>query len=267
MWRAHSCARHNTPTSFLKQTFAAYDQQNLADYPLTSASSIGEDKAKMGTTAALIREQIQSTLGAGVEAAFVTGKKAAGEILPSVVGEIPRGALTEIAGSASSGRTSLLHSLLAASSAGQEFCVLLDAEDRFDPESAAAAGVRLSQVLWVRCGGNVEHALKAADMLAQAGGFGLVVIDLGDISGKVLRRIPLAAWFRLRHAVENTSTALVVAAQQIHTHSCASLKIELSRNRALWRGQLPGCLLDGFETTAKCVRNHREQERRFTISR
>ena len=185
-----------------------------------------------------------------------------GDTLPSMVGEIPRGALTEISGSASSGRTSLLYSLLAAASSGQEFCALLDTDNTFDPESAAAAGVRLSQILWVRCGGNAEHALKAADMLAQAGGFGLVAIDLGDTPAKLVRRIPLAAWFRLRHAVENTRTALVVVAQQIQARSCSALKIELSRRRTLWQR-----LLNGFEVAAQCMRNHRAQERPFTISR
>jgi recombination protein RecA len=234
---------------------------------LTSGSSIGEDKAKMATPAALLREEIQSTLGSRCEAAFLTEKKLAGETLPSVVGEIPRGALTEIAGPVTSGRTSLLYSLLAGVSNGQDFCALLDTQDAFDPESAAAAGVRLSQVLWVRCGGNVEHALKSADMLSQAGGFGLVAIDLGDVPAKVMRRIPLAAWFRLRQAVEDTRTALIVVEEQMYLHSCSALKIELSRSRALWRGRLPGCLLDGLEATAKCVRNHRAQERRFTVSR
>ena len=221
----------------------------------------------MTSPAALLREQVQSTLGSRCETAFLTSKKATGETFHSAVGEIPRGAVTEIAGTVSSGRTSLLYSLLATASSEQEFCTLLDAEDTFDPESATAAGVRLSQILWVRCGGNVEHALKAADMLAQAGGFGLVAIDLGDTPKKIVHRIPLAAWFRLRHAVENTKTALVVVAQQIHTHSCSALKIELSPSRPTWRGQSPGCLLDGLEAAAQCIRNHRVQERRFTISR
>jgi recombination protein RecA len=221
----------------------------------------------MTSPSALLREHIHSVLGSRYETAFLTEKKAAGETLSSVIGEIPRGAVTEIAGPVSSGRTSLLYSLLATASSEQEFCTLLDTEDTFDPESAAAAGVRLSQILWVRCGGNVEHALKAADMLAQAGGFGLVAIDLGDTPKKIVHRIPLAAWFRLRHAVENTKTALVVVAQQIHTHSCSALKIELSPSRPSWRGQSPGCLLDGLEAAAQCVRNHRVQERRFTISR
>ena len=228
---------------------------------------IGEDKANMTSPAALLREQIKSTLGFRCGTAFLTPAKVAGETLSSVVGEIPRGAITEIAGPVSSGRTSLLYSLLATASSEHEFCTLLDAEDSFDPVSAAAAGVRLSQILWVRCGGHVEHALKAADLLAQAGGFGLVAIDLGKTQKKIVDRIPLAAWFRLRQAVENTRTALVVVAEQIHIHSCSALEIELSPSRPLWRGQSPGCLLDGFEAAAQCVRNHRVQERRFTISR
>jgi recombination protein RecA len=215
----------------------------------------------------LLREQIRSTLGSRCEAAFLVENRPEEETLLSPVGEIPRGALTEISGSASSGRTSLLYSLLAAASCQGEFCTLLDIEDTFDPQSAAAAGVQLSQVLWIRCKGNVEQGLKAADMLAQCGGFGLVAIDLGDTPERVLHRIPLAAWFRLRHAVQNSRTALVVVAQQIHARSCSALKIELRRKRALWKGQLPGCLLDGIEVAAQCTRNHRVQEHSFMIWR
>jgi recombination protein RecA len=217
-------------------------------------------------SSAVLREQLESTLGSHWEAVLSTDHEPAGETLRSAAGELPRGALTEILGPVSSGRTSLLYSLLATACSNRECCTLIDAGDAFDPASAARAGVRLSQVLWVRCGGNVEHALKAADLLTQAGGFGLVAIDLGDTPPKISHRIPLAVWFRLRHAVESTRTALVVAAQQTQAHSCSALKIQL-RSRALWRGQLPGRLLDGFEVTAECIRKHLAKERRFTISR
>ena len=174
---------------------------------------------------------------------------------------IARGTLTEIAGPTSSGRTAFLNSLLAAATANNEFCALIDAEDGFDPASAAAGGVLLSQVLWVRCGGNVEHALKAADMLAQSGGFGLVAIDLGDTPERTARRIPLAVWFRLRHGVRNTQTALVCLARQVNAHSCSTLKIELRRDRALWRSGL----LQALEIAARWIRNHREERTRFQI--
>jgi hypothetical protein len=98
----------------------------------------------------------------------------------SATGGLPRGCLTEIVGPASSGRTSLLMGILAAATARQEACALVDAEDAFSPHSAADAGVQLERLLWVRCGHSAEHALKAADLLIQGGGFGLVVMDLGD---------------------------------------------------------------------------------------
>lgn len=189
------------------------------------------------STAALIREQIQSALGARWEAAFLAGTRPV-EMIRSPLAEIPRGTLTEIAGPPSSGRTSVLYALFAAVTAEQEFCALIDTNDAFDPASAAAAGVRLSQVLWVRCGGNVEHALKAADLLAQAGGFGIVAFDLADTPERIARRIPLASWFRLRNAVENTRTALVAVSQRFNAASCSRQKIELPRNRAFWRGNL-----------------------------
>jgi recombination protein RecA len=183
------------------------------------------------------------------------------------VGELPRGTLTEISGPASSGRTTFLHAIFAAACAGQEFCALIDAEDAFDPASAAAAGVRLSQVLWVRCGGNVEHALKAADLLAQAGGFGIVALDLADSPVRITRRIPLASWFRLRHGVESTPTAFVSIGQQINAPSCSTLKIELHRDRALWRGQTPAKLLQGIDITAQRTKNHRMEQEQFTFQR
>jgi hypothetical protein len=211
-------------------------------------------------TSALLREQVQSALGDRWEAAFRAERNPA-ETIHSKLVEIPRGTLTEIAGPPSSGRTTFLHALFAAVTAEQEFCALIDADDAFDPASAAAAGVRLSQVLWVRCGGAVEHALKAVDLLAQAGGFGIVAFDLADTPARVARRIPLASWFRLRHAVENTNTALVSIGRQIHAASCSTLKIELSRERVLWRGNL----LQGIDVTAERTRNHRQVRQDFIL--
>src|SRR5436309_9102184 len=81
--------------------------------------------------------------------------------IDSATGGLPRGALTEIVGAASSGRTSLLHSILAGAAARQEVCALVDAEDAFSPHDAATAGAALQRLLWVRCGYNGEHGLKA----------------------------------------------------------------------------------------------------------
>src|ERR1051326_6398264 len=88
---------------------------------------------------------------------------------------IPRGSLTEICGPVSSGRTSVAVSLMAEVTAREEFCALIDTSGAFDPATAAHAGVRLDRLLWMRCGGDAERALKVADLVIQAGGFGLVL--------------------------------------------------------------------------------------------
>jgi len=187
--------------------------------------------------AAALREQFDSFLGGPLD----WRARPLPETVPSGIAEIdlPRGALTEIVGPASSGRTSLLLSILAAAAHRQESCALVDAEDVFDPASAAAAGVCLDRLLWVRCGHNAEHALKAADLLIQGGGFGLVILDLGDTPPATARRISLTSWFRLRRAVENTPSVLVSVAREPLARTCASLVLECARDQAAWSGAVP----------------------------
>ncbi len=154
--------------------------------------------------------------------------------IDAAAGGLPRGALTEIVGPAGSGRTSLLHSVLARAGERQESCALVDAEDAFCPHDAARAGAALDRLLWVRCAHNAEHALKAADLLIQGGGFGLVVLDLGDTPAA--RRISLTSWFRLRRAVEHTPAVLIALGRQSHARTCASMVVECRRERACWSG-------------------------------
>lgn len=184
--------------------------------------------------------------------------------MDALTGGLPRGCLTEICGGASSGRTSLLLATLAAATQRQEACALVDVSDAFDPVSAASAGVQFERLLWVRCGANsiaakrrqnaahgacrgdetreipalkggkknhdeheVEQALRVTDLLLQSGGFGLVIIDLGDVPTKTARRIPLTSWFRFQRAVERTPTVLFVVSQVPCTQSCAALLLKM----------------------------------------
>jgi len=194
-------------------------------------------------SAALIKKQFESELGGLLD----WQSRLAPETVPTgiaevdgAIGGLPRGSLTEIFGPASSGRTSLLISILATATARQESCALVDAGDAFDPASAEAAGVRLNRVLWVRCGHNAEHALKAADLLIHGGGFGLVAMDLGDTPAAMARRISLVSWFRLRRAVEHTPTVLIALARQSNAKTCASLTLECTRERVEWTGAWDG---------------------------
>ena len=153
-------------------------------------------------------------------------------------GGIPRGTITEICGTESTGRTALMFALLGEATRRGECCAWIDTSGAFDPASAAEAGVDLDRVLWVNCGGSAQHALKSTDLLIQGGGFGLVVLDLADTDAMVARRIPLASWFRLRHAAERTGAALVVVERQINARSCSALQIEMRMKRQMWVGRL-----------------------------
>ena len=72
--------------------------------------------------------------------------------IDELAGGLPRGCLSEICGPASSGRTSVLLSALAAATRRQEVCALVDTTDALDVGSAAASGVELERLLWIRCG-------------------------------------------------------------------------------------------------------------------
>jgi hypothetical protein len=175
--------------------------------------------------------------------------------LDALTGGLPRGGLTEVCGSASSGRTTLLMAALAAATRRGEFCVVVDASDALDPQSAAAAGVELERLLWVRCSDDppksraaekaspsafafdragsrpsehrLEQVLRATDLLLESGGFGLIVLDLSDLPPKAARRIPLTTWFRFRRAVESKPTILLAIEQQPIAGSCSSLLLQL----------------------------------------
>jgi recombination protein RecA len=194
--------------------------------------------------AAALKIEFQSLLGGHLD----WRSRPEPELLPTGVPgiQLPRGCLTEIYGPASSGRTTLLYAALAAATAREETCALVDADDAFDPASAVAAGVLLDRLLWIRCAHQAEHALKAADLLIQGGGFGLVAMDLGDTPVPTARRISLTSWFRLRRAVENTPTVLLAVARRANAKTCASLAIECRRERAAWSGAHPGRLLRGI---------------------
>lgn len=112
------------------------------------------------TTAATIRREIESNLAHRIPAALTlrphvirpvwpTGVSAVDELLG---GGLPVGALTEMVGPECSGRTSLALSYVAACTRAGRFCAWIDVSDTLSPESAAAAGIRLERLLWVRCG-------------------------------------------------------------------------------------------------------------------
>jgi recombination protein RecA len=164
--------------------------------------------------------------------------------LPAIdceTGVIPKRALTQMCAPVgiTSGRTSLLLSLLAQVTGKEQFCAVVDASDSFDPESANVMGVCLSRLLWVRCIQRgmkaVEQAFKAADILIQNGGFGVIAIDLGNVDEKLIRKIPLTTWFRFARVMEALPAALVILLPYSAAQSCAALTLNLAAS-AQWSG-------------------------------
>jgi recombination protein RecA len=331
------------------------------------------------SAAAQLRVQIENSLSKRIPSALTpqarrerpvlsTGIAALDELL---TGGLPVGAITEIVGAASAGRTTVTLSFLANVMSAGQVCAWIDASDSFDPESAAANGLDLDRLLWVRCGDaqanapepavasatkpapayaepipsggsphprsetrgmpeavesflqkaphrdksigtpgapnraivsqsaprpsasrqeqvafdrlparrgelivrqhavsleprcaepqrrerpgkkempavaamplraakrpvladrwkRLDQALRATDLLMQAGGFGAVVLDLGDIPAEAANRIPLATWFRYRSAADRTRTAFVLLTRYACAQSSAEVLLKTS---------------------------------------
>ena len=190
---------------------------------------------------AVAKTWIQSQIADRFGHVFEQREKRPLEILPTgvteidqVLGGFPRGAITEVHGTESCGRTSLLLSALAAATSSEETCALVDCSDTFDLISAANAGVSFDRLLWVRCNNKLEDAFKAVDLLLHGGGFGFIVLNLADMPAKILRRIVSTWWFRFRRAIENTPTVLAVATPIACVRSCAAMALELKNEGAVW---------------------------------
>jgi hypothetical protein len=226
----------------------------------------------MAQNLSALRSKLEAALAGRIPAPFAVRDRNLFEMASAGVAEIdflagglPRGGLTEIYGPFCSGRTSLLLSALASRTTTGEVCALVDGCDAFDPHSAEAAGVELKKLLWVRCR-NLDHAIRATDLLLQGGGFSLVALDLSDIAWKTMRHVPLHVWFRLRRAVENTPTILILLNRESQAKTCASLVLRLEAEPTC-RITVPeigdpdffhnsvACLFDGFEVHAERIRS------------
>jgi hypothetical protein len=169
-------------------------------------------------------------------------------LLDQALNGLPRGAVTELTGAASCGKTTLLLAVLAQATTRGEFVAVVDTQDTFDPASAARCGVNLDHLVWVRCGGRADLAMKAADLLVHGGGFGVVGLDLAGVSLRMLHRIPLSCWWRFRRAVENTPMILVILSEHAQATSCASCWMEFQPATARWSGKKPFRLLRALDS-------------------
>ena len=160
-------------------------------------------------------------------------------------GGIPRGHISEVVGPRSSGRLAILVSALAGATSRGEAVALIDPLDMFDPVSAAASGLDFERMLWVRgeassCARvslsseygtlqkSVDRAVKALNIILQAGGFGVAVLDLGEVTVQTLKRLPYTTWVRLQRVIEGSETACVLIASEPIARSAGGVTVQLA---------------------------------------
>lgn len=201
-------------------------------------------------------------------------------------GGFPRGRLSEIVGAGSTGLTSLVQRLLGHVTAQAHVAAWIDAPDAFDPASAAAAGVALERLLWIRPP-DLATAFAATEALLAMGGFPLVLLDARAATrsprqrpggARVVRRGADAArrmdaaphvWMRLARAAAGSQSALVVlqraqrrtgapdaTSYETGAGSSAAVRLELRPLRVVWdrSGGAPS-LLDGLVAQVVVQRN------------
>jgi hypothetical protein len=218
-------------------------------------------------TRQLDRTLTTSVPGTGFELSPFVATTGVPDLDARLGGGFPRGQLSELVGPRSSGRTSLFLQMLAAATGRGELVALVDALDMLDVESAAAAGIDLDRLLWVR--GHVvsnpgmcrdlnqralEQAIRAFSLVLQAGNFGLVVFDVADAPADAIRRLPFTTWLRLQRMVEGTETACVLVGTEAMARSSAGLTVRVAI-RDLGVGiRFGNRLFEGFDINARVIR-------------
>lgn len=185
-------------------------------------------------------------------------------------GGIPRGRISEITGRAGSGKTSIAASFAAFATHRGEVAAWLDSAGSFDPESMTAAGVDLRRMLWASTrrgsknlrsplqkgrpmGLEVRSIVKAAELVLEAGGFGLVVVDFGE----AVRALTYASSLRIARAAERSGAAVIAIAPWRMCGTFAALSIAASRAEASFSRLAPGSpvMFDGLAVDAMVARN------------
>ena len=194
----------------------------------------------------------------------------------------PRGEMSEVVGPRSSGRGSVVAASLASLARQGGIAAFVDTLDMLDPESMAGAGVGLDRVLWIRgdatCQAGpaitgrlssvvngqdraLDRAVKATNLVLQAGGFDLVVVDLAEVQPEALRRLPFTTWFRLQRTLENSRTVCLLVGAAPIARSTGGVTLQLARaERGRGRGQWLGGataprLFTGLDIEARVIRS------------
>ena len=138
------------------------------------------------------------------------------------IGGIPRGRVTEIFGSESSGKTTLAQHIIAEAQRSGGVAAYIDAEHAFDPRYAANCGVDLRN-LYVSQPDTGEQALEITETLVRSSGLDVVIVDsvaalapkaeiegeMGDAHVGLQARLMSQALRKLSAAISKSKTAVI----------------------------------------------------------
>jgi recombination protein RecA len=316
------------------------------------------------SSASALRQQLEAALADRIPSALTPVPRILRPVASSGIpdvdelleGGLPIGAITEMVGPECSGRTSFALSFLSQMTRAGKVCAWVDVSNTLYPESAAAAGIDLSRLLWVRCGipvsadvsqlpardcalpgkclipppakkglhgggcsrhprnevkglsdavgsflrpettasggvtslpevkaapkvfesaspaqplhnrnpvipakpwSRIEQALRATDLLLQAGGFSAIVLDMGSLGPEFALRVPLATWFRYRAAAEKNQASILLLTQQACAKSSAGLVLHLHAGNPLREEET---VFTGIKYRAEVVRERFKAE-------
>jgi len=173
-----------------------------------------------------------------------------------LAGGLHRGQMVELIGERSSGRFSTVLAAIAATTTAGEAAALVDLGDGLEPQTAAAVGIDLERLLWVRPR-HLKKALVSAEMLL-AGGFPLVIIDLGNPPVPGGRGVE-AAWLRLARSAQSHDAVLLVSSPYRASGTAAIGVVKATRGRPHWssNGLAPRLLLGlSSQLTLEKLRGH-----------
>jgi recombination protein RecA len=184
---------------------------------------LGEYKAKMcaANFAPAIRQQIESKLSPRIASALTPTSRIIRPVAATGIeqldtalhGGLPVGAISEFVGPECSGRTAVALSFLAQSTQAGKFCAWIDVSNALDPLSAAATGVNLERLLWVRCGATDSAPAKQYSFALQNKCFAAPPIKRG-LHGGGFGAHPRNEVKELSNAIEDLLTSKSKASQQ-----------------------------------------------------
>lgn len=138
------------------------------------------------------------------------------------IGGIPRGRVTEIFGSESSGKTTLAQHIIAETQRAGGVAAYIDAEHALDPSYAASCGVKLAELL-ISQPDTGEQALEITERLVRSGAVDVVIVDsvaalvpraeiegeMGDTHVGLQARLMSQALRKLSAAISKSNVAVV----------------------------------------------------------